>query len=560
MKKITLKSLQQELENLKSHSSSKITKNNKSKPAILTKGGIGHDIKNSFIQRLYMKSGAFSLYLITGILGYAHKLPFIGKIIGILAAWYGKTTIWKMLVKIRKIFIVMNAIIGVFVVFKSVGFSTDNLLIGFTAMGETYLQTLFGLVKRLFHWFVELFDHKVVPNVPGDNGGTWFSKPLPPKNNSIFVPSNINIPNLLENDTFSLRKLYKDAVPGSTPWYRDTSSWFWILTIAGTIGFAYVGYKIYADPSIIISLFKSNPTINTQAPTPPNDPSGSNITLEQAATGSIGSGITNITKGLVNIYKYTSNKLNPFNYFIGATDAEQQLDLFIEKQNDYNRADRSLYPFTPRNPFDSWFKRTRIYYFGEGAPELMERMQRREYADRVYEMISTKGKGIDLSNTGTVEATSILSAPSSPAPRTPYLSGETTPTGLLTPTGLNIYKNLHGSDIMVQTKITALSSAPTDIPSADWSESPIEKGDDHYENMEKWKRWKDSGTSKSFEEFEKWTEVTKGIKNPVSPDLDEIVPNYKGLYRAKLKYIPTFAQVAAQETADGILDKIVAID
>ena len=96
-----------------------------------------------------MRSGALPLYIITGILGYAHKMPIVGKVIGILAAWYGKTTIWKILVKIRKIFIVFNAIIGVYMVFKTVGFSTDNLLIGFTAMGETYLQTLFGLVKKI---------------------------------------------------------------------------------------------------------------------------------------------------------------------------------------------------------------------------------------------------------------------------------------------------------------------------------------------------------------------------------------------------------------------------
>ena len=423
-----------------------------------------------------MKSGTFSLYLLTGILGYAHKIPFIGRIIAILGVWYGKTTIWKILIKIRKTFIVFNAIIGVFMVFKSVGFSTDNLLIGFTAMGETYIQALFGLVNRLFHWFVELFDHKVVPNVPGDSGGTWFSKPPVPKNKSIFVPSNISIPNILENDTFSLRNLYKDAVPSSTPWYRDTNNLFWFLTIAGTIGAVYVGYKIYMDPSIIMSVFKSNPTINTQAPTPPNDPSGSNITLEQAATGSIGSGVTDVTKGFINAYKYTINKLNPINWFIGATEAKSQFDSFMEIQYDYNRADRSLYPFTNKNPFDSWLKRTKIYYFGETAQEFAERTQAMSYADRIYEALQTKGKGIDISSP-------TINTPTNPPGYYPY--GGATPTGMLTPIGLQSHKNLPVSDLVTQVKLTALSHSPTNVPAVDWSDNIVDRTQEGYDNLAK---------------------------------------------------------------------------
>ena len=526
--KLTLKSLQQELENMKLHSGAKISKSKTARPTIdnITKGGIGHDIKDSFIQRLYMRSGTFSLYLLTGILGYAHKIPFIGRVIAIAAAWYGKTTIWKILVKIRKMFIVFNAIIGVYMVFKTVGFNTDNLLIGFTAMGEAYLQTLFGLINRLFHWFVELFDHKVVPNVPGDSGGTWFSKPSIPKNKSIFIPSNVNIPNILENDTFSLRNLYKDAIPSSTPWYKDTSYLLWLMTIAGTVGAVYIGYKVYTDPSIIMSIFKSNPTINTQAPTPPNDPN--DITLGQAATGSIGSSITDVTKGFIKIYKYTVNKLNPLNYFIGVTENQNQFDLFMEVQNDYNRANRSLYPFTNRNPFDSWFKRTKTYYIGEGSKDFVERLQLKNYADRVYDSIQIKGKGVDLGGTST-----IFSAPGSP-----YLSGNTTPTGGLSPVGLNLSKNLPVSDLVTQVKLTALSHSPTNVPTGEWSQHIPDKSQDAYDSFEGWKK------------------VTRGIKNPITPDIDDVAP-HKSLYRVRMRNLHSYAQVAAQNTADDTIEPIL---
>jgi hypothetical protein len=55
-------------------------------------------------------------------------------------------------------------------VFKSVGFSMDNILAGFSGMGHQYLEIFTNFTKRLFNWFVELFDHKVVPNVPKDGG------------------------------------------------------------------------------------------------------------------------------------------------------------------------------------------------------------------------------------------------------------------------------------------------------------------------------------------------------------------------------------------------------
>jgi hypothetical protein len=150
--KLTLKSLQQELENMKLKAG---TKTNKNKPVEnVTKSGIGHDIKNSYINSLYMKSSGFMLYLITGILAYAHKIPFIGRIFSALAAYYGRTTIWKLLTKFRKLFIIINAIIGVYMVFKTAGFSTDNLMIGWAALGETYLQSLASLTGKLFRWFI----------------------------------------------------------------------------------------------------------------------------------------------------------------------------------------------------------------------------------------------------------------------------------------------------------------------------------------------------------------------------------------------------------------------
>jgi hypothetical protein len=69
----------------------------------------------------------------------------------------------------------------------------------------------------------------------------------------------------------------------------------------------------------------------------------------------------------------------------------------MEVQNDYNRADRSLYPFTPNNPHNSWLNKLKVHYVGESAQEFIERTQLRMHADRVYEGLKvSKGKAIDV--------------------------------------------------------------------------------------------------------------------------------------------------------------------
>jgi hypothetical protein len=150
--KLTLKALKEDLEKLKASNSSI----SKSKPVTEThKSSVAHDIKNSYIQNLgpHMKSSMFYLWLITAVLSYAHKIPYIGRIITLLSMYYGKTTIWKVLIKLRRLFILFNAVIGIFMVYKTraPGFSADNILAGFAGMGHTYLELFMNFNKRLFN-------------------------------------------------------------------------------------------------------------------------------------------------------------------------------------------------------------------------------------------------------------------------------------------------------------------------------------------------------------------------------------------------------------------------
>jgi hypothetical protein len=396
--KLTLKALKQELDRIKA---SKL-RTNSSDDGDSSKVGL-HGIKNSYINNLYSKSGAFWLYLVTGVLGYAHKIPVIGKVLSLLSLWYGRTTIWKILVKIRKIFIVFNAIIGVYIVFKSVGFSTDNLMAGFYGVGHTYVETLFSLTKRLFNWFVELFDHKVVPNVPGTGPNTpkvynplgWYTKPM---HNAPLSERILDLGNLNKNlftDPFNININVQ-----STPWYRDYTTWLWIAGVTCTLGLAFLGYKMIMDPTILQNLTggdvvnpspkispKGGPSINVQGAEP-------DITLADNRSSKALGKAKDIVVGFVNLPGLVFNKLNPFNYIVGAEATKAQMDQFISIQNDLNKADLKYYPFTPDNPFDSWITKMKKHLFGETELQKWMRTQDRSVYDAtLFDMTAPPERG-----------------------------------------------------------------------------------------------------------------------------------------------------------------------
>jgi hypothetical protein len=225
-----------------------------------------------------MKSSMFHLWLITAILGYARKLPFISKIIGMFSIWFGKSTIWQMLGKIRKGFVVFNALIGLLLIFKSVGFGFDNIMIGFMAMGHSYFEILCNIINKVFGWFLNLFDQKIVPNVPNTkpNGPSKSALDyiLSPVEKEPWKP--LNNPMKDTESRFSLRELYMkpNATIDVTPWYRDSSTWLWIIGSGITLGLVYFGYKICTDGAFIDGLFKKpitddiDPTVEVNPPSP----------------------------------------------------------------------------------------------------------------------------------------------------------------------------------------------------------------------------------------------------------------------------------------------------
>ena len=330
----------------------------------------------------------FYLWLITGILGYAHRIPYIGRIVSLLGLWYGRTTWWKILVKIRKVFIIFNAIIGVFVVFKTTGFTPDLLLNNIVMMGHTYFEIFTNLTKRLFTWFFDLFDHKIVPNVPGDKPSINKPSIHKPDTSGIWVPRGVDqgwnqrLPKLdiIPSDWF---KSSINFNINPTPWYKEYTTWLWIGGTLCTIGGLYFGYKLIIDPTFIDSMSNSG---TSTAKASPIDPSGSG-SVADGGSNPILNGIITVTKSINNGVK----KLNPLYWFMSSTDTSTQFQSFINTQNDIARNNMNLYPFTVNNPYDSWITRMRIHWLGETTYEEAIRMRLRETAmSEVYKILDTK--------------------------------------------------------------------------------------------------------------------------------------------------------------------------
>lgn len=341
-----------------------------------------------------MKSAALIPFLFTGLITYGHKLSFISKVITLLAAWYGRTTWWKLLIKVRKLFVIFNALIGVYMVFKTVGFNTDNILAGFTALGHQYFEILTSFTKRLFNWFFDLFDHKVVPNpsskpsIPFNKGGFsiyhpfnnlgWYTKPM----NSDPLTK---IMELAKTQDFYNSPIKLSVTTNSL----DNSTWLWysFVGLCG-IGLLVLGYKFITDPTIFNRFFSNNSGSVSDAGTP------SDITITPDMTITDNRGVVDTVS---NLTKRILNSLNPFNYITTSAELNRQHLNFMERQYNNVTADYKYYPFTNIKPYSPWYSKLKLVFFGETPIESLDRFKERTYAERVINSLTlTNGKAVDI--------------------------------------------------------------------------------------------------------------------------------------------------------------------
>ena len=267
---LSLKQLQAELEQLKNaRKDSHDKKDFHSKDDHTDKH---NDSNQNITIRMFRRSmipGALALYwwLITAVIRYGDKIPIVSKFINILSLWYGRTTWWKILISVRKAFVIFNAIIGVFTVFKITGFSTYNLIAGCYGIGVTYLEMFLSFVRRLFGWFLDLFDYKIVPKPPTHRSVSlkpweWWNGP---KQNT-WYGGKMGIDNGFNRiiDASRTQDWYQSpfvAKPTSTAeWSFKTWLYYGFIGLV-TFGTLYIGIKIFNEPTAIKDFFLVSLTV-----------------------------------------------------------------------------------------------------------------------------------------------------------------------------------------------------------------------------------------------------------------------------------------------------------
>ena len=123
--------------------------------------GLGNDNKNKTL-----KSSLFSFAAISILINYFSKIPFISKLLLKFKSKFGKRWFWHILVISRKVFIIFNALIGCYFVYKLCGFGSGSMFANIAGIGNSYLKILYSFWQGVFEFFCDLLDFKVVPKVP----------------------------------------------------------------------------------------------------------------------------------------------------------------------------------------------------------------------------------------------------------------------------------------------------------------------------------------------------------------------------------------------------------
>lgn len=355
------------------------------------------------------------LYIISWVITLSNRIPFINRIVTLLAAYYGRTTIWKILLKLRKIFIVFNSLIGMYMVYKTTGLGFDTFWANFIAIGNTYLEIFININKKLFNWLLDLFDYKVVPT----------DKPTSPRPR-FYNPSNFNNPTNPSSKKW-IDELYRphNITINTNPWYKDLTTWLWIGGTFGTIALFYLGYKFVTDPTFIDSFF-TKPFYGDTTPTQPNNNQPPLLEILSTSISSI------------------KHKMNPLNWF---QSNNLNMNDFLKGQQDPMTSDNRFYPFTNIKPHQPIYNRLKLLIFGESIDELQQRLHDRDIAWR--EMIP-----ISLEDNRNI------------------ISGISTPGNI----GIGV-RNISGSVLLEQieasTSFNILSKRIDNIPSTPKSEIPF---------------------------------------------------------------------------------------
>lgn len=334
--------------------------NTNNKKVLPAKDSLGHrptiDVKSTVTVNP-LKSSLIVLYLLSLVSFVSHKIPFLSKFIPILKKMAGKTPFWTLLILSRKVFVLFNALLAMYFVSKLAGWDQGSFLGAFVGMGTVYVEIFTNFIKTSFNWFLELFDMKIVPQVPKDkpnfpfspsSGYGWFTKPA------------------VENNYLDIAEKAKSWYSSPTnidgnsiPWYRDWS-WTSLLYVAGGIILVIGGLMIYNHIDIMNN---GSPVKDAtpQAPPAPQAPGVPQVNIEPATPPQEPStGMSGLVSTVLGIPRY----LNPMKLIPSYMTQDQ-----LAYHQNSNASRLTVYPFNRVDPTQPWYTRLRLAYLWETGLE-----------------------------------------------------------------------------------------------------------------------------------------------------------------------------------------------
>lgn len=370
-KKLSMKSLQEQINKMNA------TKLNESKL---------NETKSNEVKGKTLKSSLFSFAAISIAINYFFKIPFISKLLLKFKSKFGKKWFWHILVLSRKIFIIFNALIGCYFVYKLCGFGSGSMFANIAGIGNSYLKILYSFWQGVFEFFCDLLDFKVVPKVPKNppvnptgfspwNGPGWYSNPMVEnKFTDIAEQSKEWFSNSSSNQYSNLNN--------QTPWYKD---WSYLLYGAAALSIFCAGY-------LIISYFLSDTTVIEDVAS--EKVRGKRPESMPEASGSKDSGynqdgtIKTNTKKLINLYGVVTgiksatttvlDIFNPLPYLKSNAYSEALHKEYLTSQCTINK-NIHHYPFTSYDPMATLSEKFRHGISGETVLARSRRSMFRTY-------------------------------------------------------------------------------------------------------------------------------------------------------------------------------------
>lgn len=145
------------------------------------------------------------------------------------------------MVLLRKGFITLNAVIGIWLMFKVTGWNEGSFFMSAAAIGSSYMEFFVTFIYKAYDWLYSLFDNKVVPNIP---------------NNNLSQFNGWNIRPMKENNYLSLAENAKSWYQSPTQinannswsdWIPSAKTLFYIGITVVTIATLYSGYVYIND-------------------------------------------------------------------------------------------------------------------------------------------------------------------------------------------------------------------------------------------------------------------------------------------------------------------------